>query len=300
MRIHGELISAGFNIEIVDGAARQGVDGESRDWLEQLAARRGADAVVAMMGNGSPDSVEVWVVDKVTGKSVVRRIPFKPKSARDSETLAIRAIELLRASFLEIDLSTSTRSNTPPPTVIRFMEMERKTGRPERFGAEVGGAAIMSLDGVDPAFLPVVRFDWALRSWLVVQTTVAGMGTRPSVHAEARSAQVAQAFALLGASYRFSVGKRLSPFVSLSTGVLHTSVEGRADSPYKGLQADLWSFLLDGGFGVGVPLRDRFHLSLAAHVQIAEPFPAIRFAGKVVATSARPNLLLTLTIGAWL
>ena len=37
-----------------------------------------------------------------------------------------------------------------------------------------------------------------------------------------------------------------------------------------------------------------------AHAQLAEPYPAVRFVGAVVATSARPNLLLTLTIGAWL
>src|SRR6185503_17143823 len=139
VRLKGELISAGFETEILDGAdAAGGVAGDSRARLEQLAAQRGADAVVAIVGDLSPDSVEVWVVDKVTGKSVVRRVPFEPTAARASETLAIRAIELLRSSFLEIHLAAHDRRNqpgpAPPPAVVHFVEMDRLARHPERFG----------------------------------------------------------------------------------------------------------------------------------------------------------------------
>ncbi len=304
VRIHGELVSAGFDVELADGPAVEGADGESWSWLEQLAARRGADAVVAMMGDKSSDSVEVWVIDKVTGKSVVRHVPFRPLSAKGPETLAIQAVELLRASFLEIDLSSNARPSEarpgPPPTVVHFVEMEQRAKQTERFGVEVGGAASMSLDGVGPAVMPVVRVAWAARPWLVAQATVAGLGNRPSVRTLAASAQVDQAFALLGANYRFRVDKRLRPFVSLSAGVLHTAVAGRANWPLQGQHAEQWSFLLDGGFGAEALLRDRFYLSLAARAQVAEPYPAIRLAGSVVATAERPNILLTLALGAWL
>ncbi len=305
VRLQGELTSVGFATEIVDAAIVEGVNGgASRSWLERVAALRGVDAVVAIVGDVSPDSVEVWVIDKVTGKSVVRRVPFEPRSARAPETLAIRAIELLRSSFLEIDLAAGERrsqsSAALPPTVVHFVEMERLARRPERFGIEVGGAAVMSLDGVGPAVLPIVRVDWALRSWFVVQAALAGLGTRPTVQTGTSSAQVAQEYGVLGACYRFPAGQWLRPFVALSAGVLHTSVEGRADSPNQGRYADQLSFLLDGGLGATLRMRDRFYLAVAAHAQMAEPYVAIRFVDDVVATSARPNLLLTLTIGAWL
>jgi hypothetical protein len=303
-RINGELASAGFDVEVVDGSVAQGTDGESRSWLEQLAGRRGADAVVAVVGDKTPDSVEVWVIDKVTRKSVVRRVPFRPLSPTGPETLAIQAVELLRASFLEIDLSSRASLGegkpTPPPTVIHFVEMERKAEQPKRFGIEVGGAMSMGLGGVGPSVMPVVRFDWAARPWFVAQATVAGMGSRPTIEAGSGSAQVTQAFALLGAGYRFRSDKRLMPFVSLSAGVLHLSVEGRADWPLQGRHADQWSLLLDGEFGAGVALPGRFYVSLSAHVQSAETYPVIRFDAKEVATYARPNVLMTLTIGAWL
>jgi hypothetical protein len=307
VRLKGELTSAGFETEIVDGAAA-GSGGDSRAGLEQLAARRGADAVVAIVGDLSPDSVEVWVIDKVTGKSVVRRVPFESGSARASTTLAIRAIELLRSSFLEIDLAAQGRDERrtgpgaapPPAAVVHFVEMELLARHPERFGVEVGGAAMMSVDGVGPALLPLVRFDWSPRAWFVAQAALAGLGTRPTVASKAGSAQVAQAYGLVGGSVRFRTGARVRPFAALAAGALRTSVEGRADAPNQGRVVDQWSFLVDVGLGAQLRLPDRFYLSLAAHAQLAEPYVAVRFVDAVVATSARPNLLVTLTIGAWL
>ena len=91
VRMHGELVSAGFDVEIM--AATAGVD--PRASLEQTASGNNVDAVVALLGDAIPGSVEVWVIDRVTGKSVVRRIPNQPESERAAEILAIRAIELL-------------------------------------------------------------------------------------------------------------------------------------------------------------------------------------------------------------
>ena len=306
VRLRGELISAGFDTEIVDGAAVGSAGGNPRAGLEQLAARRGADAVVAIVGDLSPDSVEVWVIDKVTGKSVVRRVPFEPGAARASKTLAIRSIELLRSSFLEIDLAARDRQSEPraappPPAVVHFVEMERLAQRPERFGVEVGGAAVMSLDGVGPALLPLVGIGWSPRPWLIIQAALAGLGTRATVEGAAGSAQVAQAYGLLGGSVRFRTSARLRPFGALSAGALHTAVEGRPAGPNEeGRVVNQWSLLVDAGLGALLHLPDRFYLSLAAHAQLAEPYVAVRFVETKVATSARPNLVVTLTVGAWL
>jgi hypothetical protein len=89
------------------------------------------------------------------------------------------------------------------------------------------------------------------------------------------------------------------PFFALSAGVLHTAVEGQAESPRQGHIEDRWSFLLDGGLGAGLHLQDRYTLTLAAHVQLAEPYVAIHFVDTTVATTGRPNLVLTLTVGVW-
>jgi hypothetical protein len=58
--------------------------------------------------------------------------------------------------------------------------------------------------------------------------------------------------------------------------------------------------LIDVSVGAGLRLRGRSYVTLAAHAQVAEPYVAIHIVDKVGATSGRPNLLLTLTLGAWL
>jgi hypothetical protein len=299
VRVRGELISEGFQVELLDGIK----DGESRAWLEQLARSRKADAVVAVLGDDAPDSVEVWIIDRVTEKSVVRRIPFRPQTDQAPKTLAIHTLELLRASFLEIALGPSAHLNETggvPAEVSHFVESERQASRRERFGVAVGGTAAMSFDHVGPAVLPVVRLSWVLRPSLLAQASVAGLGTRPSVQGQGGSAQVAEEFALLGMGYRFGFSWPVRPIVSLAAGALHTAVEGRAEPLYRARSADQWSFLVDVGLGVGLPVRERFEISLAAHAQLAEPYPAVRFSDTVVATSTRPSILLTLTLGAWL
>jgi hypothetical protein len=306
-RIRGELTSVGFATEIVDEPVADGVKSgqASRSWLEQLATRRGFDAVVAIVGGASAGAVEVWVVDKVTKKSVVRTVPLDPTAERVPKTLSIRAIELLRSSFLEIDLTADERRDgrepAPPQAVVQFLERERLADRPERFGVELGGLALMSLDGVGPALLPLVRFAWAPHPALAAQATLAGLGTHPTLENQEGSAQVSQAFGLLGACYSFPAARWLRPFFVLSAGVLHTSVDGRTDSPAnEERQMARWSFLLEGGLGARLRLRDRLFLSLGFQAQVAEPRLAVRLADKVVGTSAGPNLSVGLTVGAWL
>ena len=304
-RLHGELLSVGLEVEITDGPAVGGLSTtNSRPWLEKLAAERGVDAVINIVGDLAPFAVDIWLVDKAHRKLEVSRVALEPNTENPSERLAIRAIEVLRSSFLEIDLAARERRGEavakPPTTRLPLGEVGKPTSRPERFGIEVGAAALTSLDGVGPAILPIVRFDWAARSWLVLQAAWAGLGSRPTVEKTAGSARIAQQYGVLGGCYRFRSDQWLWPFMAFSAGALRTSVDGQADSPKQGHSVDQWSFLLDGSLGAGLRLSGRTYVTLAAHAQVAAPYVAIRFGNEIVATSGRPNLLLTLTVGAWL
>ncbi len=309
VRLHGELLSVGLDVEIADGPADRGLGATNpRAWLKKWAAEHGFDAVIDIASDHGLVSVEVWVTDKAPRKFEVSRVALEANTENASERLAIRALEVLRSSFLEIDLAARERRSEEPsakppvPTLpqAEVNEVSWRASHPERLGLEVGAAALTSLDGVGPAILPIMRLDWAVRSWLVMQAALAGLGSRPTVATTAGNARVAQQYGVLGGGYRFRPDQRLQPFVALSAGVLRTSVEGRADLPKQGHFVDQWSFLLDGSLGAGLPLGGRYYLTLAAHVHVAEPYVAIHFVDAVVATSGRPNLLLTFTLGAWL
>jgi hypothetical protein len=303
VRLHGELLSVGFEVKIAEPPAIRGTT-NTRAWLEELTAEPGIDAAITVVGDAAQVVVEVWVPDKASRRYVVSRVGIEPDTENASERLAIRAIEVLRSSLHESSLTTRQRPGEPiakPPTAALHLAEETKPeSNPERLGFEVGAAALTSLDGVGPAVMPIVRLDWAVRPWLVMQATLAGLGTRPTVATSIGDGEVAQEYGLLGGCFRVRSDTWLWPFFSISAGLLRTSVEGRTEPPRHAHSASQMSFLLDGSLGAGLRLHRRYYLTLATHVQLAEPYVAIDFGNEVGATSGRPNLLLTLTIGAWL
>ena len=304
VRMHGELVSAGFDVEIK--AATAGVD--ARASLEQAASGENVGAVVALLGDTSPGSVEVWVIDRVTGKSVVRRIPSQPEAGRAAEILAIRAIELLRASLLEIAMVGGKEPpivpKPPPAEVTRFVESALDTRKTSRWAIEVGGIGVASFDGVGPMLLPMLRLDLAVGRYVLMRVTAAGLGTRSHVESSLSStevsAEVTEQFGLVEAGVRLRPRQRLQPFFSLGAGARHTSAEGRASFPYQGQTAAQWSFVADAGAGIRVSLRSRFEIALEVHAQLAQPYPTIRFGDSQAASTGRPDLLLCLTLIGWL
>jgi hypothetical protein len=169
-RLHGELLSVGLEVEITeDPAARGPGTTDSRAWLEKLAAERGVDAIIEIIGEVAPVAVDIWLVSRASRKREVSlevsRVALEPNTEKPSERLAIRAIEVLRSCFLEIDLAAREHRGEaiakPPETSLPLAEVN--VSRPERFGLELGAAALTSLDGVGPALLPILRTDWAAR-----------------------------------------------------------------------------------------------------------------------------------------
>jgi hypothetical protein len=306
-RLRGELTSVGFSTELIDvpRTAEAAPAGNVRPWLERLAKRRDLDAVVAILGASRADTVEVWIVDQVTGKSVVRTFQIGPHDPHTPEVLAVRAMELLRSSLLEIELTGAEPDGhthkRPPATVVRYLESEREKLHPRRFALELGGLATAALDGIGPALLPTMRFDWAPQSPLLVHVEVAGLGTRPTISNDRGNAELTHSHGLLGASYDFGATWPVQPRLSLSAGVLHTTVVGQTHDPvYQGHSVQGFSFLLDAGVGARVQANDHLFLSLGIHAQMAHPAPAVRFDEEVVTTWARPNVGVDVTLGSWL
>jgi hypothetical protein len=303
VRMHGELVSAGFDVQIT--ASTAGAD--PRASLEQTASGNNVDAVVALLGDATPGLVEVWVIDRVTGKSVVRRIPSQPESDRAAEILAIRAIELLRASLLEVAMVGGREPpivpKPPPAEVARFVEHALDSRKASRWAIEVGGSGVASFDGVGPALLPMLRLNLALGPHSLMRVTLAGLGTRSHVESSSgpagMSAEVAEQFGLVEAGVRLRPRQRLQPFFSLGAGVRYTSAEGRASGLYQGQTAGRWSFLADVGTGLRMSLHRRFEIALEVHAQLAQPYPTIRFVDSQ-ASAGRPDLLLCLTLIGWL
>jgi hypothetical protein len=232
----------------------------------------------------------------------VSRVVVERDVENATARLAIRAVEVLRSSLVAIDLAATgerpaAAAREPPPTVAqhRPQASDDPTGR---LDLQAGAALLASLDGVGPAFMPVVRLGWTASSWLDVQGEVAGFGSRPTITTATGSARVAQQYAVLGGCYCLPSARALGPMIAVSAGVLRTAIDGQADAPANAHFVERWSFLLEGSLGARLRLPGRYHLTLAGHAQVAAPYVAIHFVDALVATSGYPNLGLSLTVGA--
>jgi len=303
-RLRGELLSVGFEVTVRDRPTESERSAAgSEPWQGLLAAEQEVEAAVDLVGEVAPVAVDVWIIDGAHRFQLVARVNLDTKSENASKGLAIRASEVLRARLFETHVATAEPlPRGPAPTSRVPSDVEagiEGTQRSGQLGFELGVAALASLDGVGPALLPVVHFDWAIESELVLQATLAGFGTRPSVATTAGNAQVAMQYALLGACYRLNWEHRVRPLGTLSLGALRTAVVGQADLPREGHSVDQWSFLLDASLGASFQLSHHYSVVLAGHAQLAEPYLAIHFGDQKVASSGRPNLLATLTFGVW-
>lgn len=317
VRLRGELVSAGFDVRVIDPP----LGADIRASLEEAAAGPEVEAVVAILGGGSSDasgnSAELWVIDRVTGKTVVRRVPTPAGSTHGAEVLSIRAMELLRASFLEVALSASRTPKVAeqPPAPPPSAEVTRLTNAaiadvvgnrwPSTWAIEAGGCVLGSLQGVTPSIMPLVRVQRAFGNHALGRMTLAGFGTKPRITntqgGTGEEAEITQQFGLLELGYRFRANRVLQPFISVGAGALHVSAAGHnVSTPIQPRTNERWSLLGDAGTGVHFWFHGRFEIAVEAHAQFARPYPVIRYLTRDIAVEGRPTLTGSLTLVAWM
>jgi len=305
IRLGAELMLEGFDPQVMEFE----LVGDTRNSLELLAPTLPATAIVAVVAGADPATAELWVVDRMTGKTVVRRIHADPKAAaRMAEILSVRAVELLRASFLELAITSRPRPDVVDapvlpvePVVKRFATEPLVDAEPDwkwAFEAGAGGiGAASGLGGALAELLPVARIERALGARLCVRVTFAGLGTQSRVDVPGGFADVSQTVVLAEALFRFRRGNRLEPVVSVGAGMLRLAAEGHVSAPYTGIGGWRAAAAADAGVGMRVPLRQRrLELGVEVHALLAEPYPVVRFFETDVARAGRPTLLAAVTL----
>jgi len=305
-RLRGELLSVGFEVVFRDRLPQsESSEGATEVWQHALSEEDEVDAAIDVVGEVAPFAVDVWIIDSARQFHLAARVTSETKVENASKRLAIQASEVLRARLFETHLAARDRrfpvprSPGPGASDAGVKAETEKRAEPRQLGFELGAAVLASVDGVGPALLPIGRLNFAIEPEVLLQATVAGFGTRPVIETSAGNARVETQYALFGTCFRMNRNRWLNPLAAISAGAARTSVEGRAELPRVGHSAAQWSFLLDASLGAAFDLTRHYSMALAAHAQFAEPYVAIRFAEQRVASAGRPNLLLSLTLGAW-
>jgi hypothetical protein len=109
-----ELINLGLNVLVVDRGDHELSPGEL---IETARQNHAFAAFRVLVGQGK---MEVWLADRMTGKVLLRevlRTPDKPSGTSQSAAVA-RAVELLRASLLELDVDDRPAGEVERPKTL--------------------------------------------------------------------------------------------------------------------------------------------------------------------------------------
>lgn len=316
-RIQGELVAEGFEVVLVGSQPPLDRTGRESDSLRAIeppalpdSVPPGVLAAIDLAMNEGTHVVELRVIDRATDKVVVRRVPVEATEAsRAAEVLSVRAVELLRASLLELLVarhpSPAVAVRPPPdlPDLDRAARWAAKTLRIERepmWALEAGAAVMADLGGIPPSAVALVRVQRKLGGPLRLRATAAGLGTLPRVAGPAGTALVTQYLGLVEMVYDVPARAIVHPLLTAGAGALYVAVDGRANAPYMSERATQWAAAVDAGAGAELRLGRNWNLSLEAHALLAVPYPVVEFLGTEAAHTGTPSLLASLTVAGWL
>jgi hypothetical protein len=306
VRVRGELTADGFDVLLVKaqlGTSSAAAMGE--------AEHDSGSATVGLFLNADGKSAELWVVDKLTDKTVVRRVNTASEPTDQlSEVLAVRAVELLRASLLEfLVVQRQPESHSPAPqqaslpnraTIQHVSEWAARpmVGEPAiPWTVEAGLGLLLNPGQVNPTLGLIGRVRFPISQMLQPRLSFAGLGTRPLVAGEGGTARLQQWHALGEAVLMPWPSRRITPLFTLGLGVEHVDVDGEASWPYRGYHSSAWTFVTDAGVGVALKLSSRMALVTEGHTAFTWPYPMLRFSGEDSAKIGRPTLVASLALG---
>jgi hypothetical protein len=300
VRLAAELRAAGFEVD----ERTAGGDDDARKLVEQ-PGEAGAFATVLLQRAPAGASTDVWVADHVTHKTVVRRIDARGKGDAADRALALKVVELMRASLVEAmvmpppaDAPPPAAVAKPPPDVARWTREAVREPEPELrpFRLSLGAAGTFGGPGVGVALAPELHVAWRPSSSWSVGVLAAGPALGAKASGSEGTADVRQELAMIEGTYEVPLAPPLRAFVAADVGAFHMQTTGTASAPYTSTTAEAWSALFGAGLGLSLTIAGPASLVLDAHELFAAPRPVIAFASDRVATVMSPGTLVALSL----
>jgi hypothetical protein len=319
-RVQGELHAAGFNVMVLalrGDDARSEVETAGKEY-KPIAAF--AIFVQPPAGPGAAAVAEIWISDRIHQRTVIQHMLLRSThSDRGSEILAVRAVDLLKASLAELWLprpaqppTTSTAkaalaaspdaSAPEAPGVVGDPEggspQEQGPSRARTpFGAglglEAGFGMLENFWTADPMLAPVAWVSYGLASGIGMRAGFSGLGPSLKETTGAGAATIEAQLATLEATKTWWATSPMVPFFSAGVGTLHVKVTGAAAPPYYVVGGDAWSFLAVAGAGLCVPLTPWLALVAEMRGLLAWPPIVVRIAGDPVYRLGEPSMLMS-------
>jgi hypothetical protein len=271
---------------------------------------------------------EIWVTDRVQQKTVIERAQLGHGNPnRESEILAVRAVELLKADLVELwgppaspQPPAASASASPPPAnatpknareavtpgapeAVKRDEEAKESDEPPApsrpraafasgLGIGLGAGMTESFGAVGEAWAPTALVSYGRSGGFGVRATFSGFGPSLTLRADAGTAQIEQQFATLELVEALWPTAPVVPFVCAGAGGLHVHVDGTGFGVNRGNISDSWSVISSAGLGAGIPLFPQLSFVAQARGLLAWPANAVQIASAEVGRIGGPSLRL--------
>jgi len=293
-RVNGELKAAGFDVAIVplssDDAKRE-LESAGRE-LNALAAF----AIFVRPFDGGTSVAEIWVSDRIRQTIVIQRaVLHETDRDRESEILAVRAVELLKANLADFWTPTSPPPEPSPPTqgvlpVFPVPEPKARAPFASGLGAGLGAAMTESFGAAGVTWSPDAMVSYGWPQGFSVRASFVGLGPAATLSATNGSASVEQQLAILDAVKTWWPRSALVPFAIAGAGAQHVHVAGVGNPPYQGHTSDAWSLLTTVGVGVAIPVVSTLSIVVQGRGVAAWSSAVVQIAGTEVGRLGGPSL----------
>jgi hypothetical protein len=278
------------------------------DLLDQLAVGRASAAIEIVVGE---HRIDLWVADGNTGKALNRRLDLAlfPEQA-DPRTVAIAAVELLRASRLELGDTGAERDGEAIADASDVPRQARERERPPRdldlpsngaislapmIGGSPGGFGVTTHIELAGRWAPLDLFALRFSVWIPT------LGNSIAVPDGRVRMFVGMAF--IEPQVRVPEGKLkwFRPEFGLGLGGAVVGFEGFAREGLRSATTVLGGFSGYGHLGFGFAVVPRFWIRLDGYVGVLAPRPEVKSTtNETQATWGSPFATGSLGLEIWL
>jgi hypothetical protein len=324
-RLSAELASAGFDSVVVY------TELESQEAIEGAARATGTRAAIGITRGARPSAI-VWVADPDTGRALSRTVELDSDSDATA-ILAIRAVELLKVTRLELEGQRSVSQDSSPPTpggsdagaaTADAAPPKASSGSPEpaqaqmppsahepknkalprgapqvhrsRFGIYGGAALLAGSPSLPPSLAPAIGFIWRPTEAWGGALQMWGPAMK-SLRGTEGTADVDEEAALAHVEFEPIHSGWMHTFARLGAGAYRLAARGDATDPYRSRSGQTWSAA--GSLGLGLRSAGLRPIMILATVDalLLAPRPGVEFAGRLAGGRARPTFVAQAGIG---
>ena len=305
-RLRGELRAARFEMDVATIAA----DAPRRATVEEMATREGTSAALGIFfGSGR---VEMWASDASAGRTLMQNLPLDPGTAdRRATIVAVKAVDLLKATLAEIWSAPPPPVSEPPPpepvivappppppvaVVIQHPEEEANPGRADSFSLSAGAGWLGA--GSVSGWAPVIAISTALGgSGLAARLTMSAFGSSTDVTRPEGSAQLTQQLVMAELLVWSRAWHRLRAALAIGAGAHHLSIDGQGAPGFASGNQSAWSMATGAGGSVAWNLHPNLMLALDARAVENWPATTVNINGAQIARFGRPIIWVALAAG---